>query len=156
LHFEAIRCRRSQDPLAGCLLVRTRTSVPNRDAETASSGSPAVVPGAAPPIVYSFFHVAGRRNLLFSLMAFLPRALRPFDPVSLAWIPVIIYATSLLGAIVHRKWPVDAAGHPVPVDFLSFWAAGRLALAGHAASAYDWVAHRAVELTGVDFGQYFL
>lgn len=33
------------------------------------------------------------------------------------------------------------------VDFVSFWAAGRLALGGHAAAAYDIQAHRAVEET---------
>jgi hypothetical protein len=34
-----------------------------------------------------------------------------------------------------------------PVDFLSFWAAGRLALNGQAGVAYDMVAHRLVEQT---------
>lgn len=33
------------------------------------------------------------------------------------------------------------------VDFVSFWAAGRLALGGHAAAAYDIQAHRAIEQT---------
>ena len=34
-----------------------------------------------------------------------------------------------------------------PVDFLSYWAAGKLAFAGHAASAYDIHLHKAVEQT---------
>lgn len=34
-----------------------------------------------------------------------------------------------------------------PVDFLSFWAAGRLALNGQAGVAYDMVAHRLIEQT---------
>jgi hypothetical protein len=34
-----------------------------------------------------------------------------------------------------------------PVDFLSFWAAGRLALEGHAPLAYNLIAHKVVELT---------
>src|SRR5207248_4161482 len=37
--------------------------------------------------------------------------------------------------------------HSRPTDFLSFWAAGRLALHGKAAIAYDMAAHRLVELT---------
>ena len=37
--------------------------------------------------------------------------------------------------------------HPSKVDFLSYWAAGRLALQGRASSAYDIAAHRAVELS---------
>ena len=40
-------------------------------------------------------------------------------------------------ALTHR-WIVDAKGHPLAADFLSFWSAGRLALMGHAAQAYDW------------------
>jgi hypothetical protein len=32
-----------------------------------------------------------------------------------------------------------------PIDFLSYWAAGKLALSGHAASAYDIVVHKAAE-----------
>ena len=35
---------------------------------------------------------------------------------------------------------------PASRDFLSFWAAGRLASGGHAALAYDIAQHRAVEL----------
>lgn len=34
-----------------------------------------------------------------------------------------------------------------PVDFLSFWAAGRLALEGHAPLAYNLIAHKLVEMT---------
>ena len=37
----------------------------------------------------------------------------------------------------------------VASDFLSFWAAGRLALQGHAADAYDIVRHHAVEAQAV-------
>ena len=33
---------------------------------------------------------------------------------------------------------MDANGHPLAADFLSFWSAGHLALGGHAAQAYDW------------------
>jgi arabinofuranan 3-O-arabinosyltransferase len=40
-------------------------------------------------------------------------------------------------ALTHR-WLLDGSGHPLAVDFLSFWSAGLLALGGHAADAYDW------------------
>lgn len=36
---------------------------------------------------------------------------------------------------------VDRLGRPVGTDFSSFWTAGRMALDGHAAAAYDWKAH---------------
>jgi arabinofuranan 3-O-arabinosyltransferase len=40
-------------------------------------------------------------------------------------------------ALTHR-WLMDAGGHPLAADFLSFWSAGLLAWGGHAAQAYDW------------------
>jgi hypothetical protein len=40
-------------------------------------------------------------------------------------------------ALTHR-WILDAGGHPLAADFLSFWSAGLLAQGGHAAQAYDW------------------
>ncbi|HKD47476.1 MAG TPA: glycosyltransferase family 87 protein [Rhizomicrobium sp.] len=42
-------------------------------------------------------------------------------------------------AFAH-SWLLDADGHPLATDFLSFWSAGRLALSGRAAEAYDWPA----------------
>src|SRR5207237_4575489 len=36
---------------------------------------------------------------------------------------------------------VDKLNRPVGTDFSSFWTAGRMALDGHAALAYDWKAH---------------
>lgn len=46
---------------------------------------------------------------------------------------------------------------PYQMDFISYWAAGKLALAGQAPLAYDFAAHRAVELqatmvAGIPFG----
>lgn len=46
---------------------------------------------------------------------------------------------------------------PYQMDFISYWAAGKLALAGQAPLAYDFTAHRAVELqatlvAGIPFG----
>ena len=42
-------------------------------------------------------------------------------------------------------------------DFVNVWAAGRLALAGHAAAAYDWPTHKLMEETAVGhaFDGYF-
>jgi arabinofuranan 3-O-arabinosyltransferase len=47
--------------------------------------------------------------------------------------------------IIGHDWIVDAAGKPFHTDFTSVYAAGRLALAGHAAAAYDWNLHYAAE-----------
>jgi hypothetical protein len=40
---------------------------------------------------------------------------------------------------------VDRFGRPLGTDFSSFWTAGRMALDGHAALAYDWQAHWQVQ-----------
>jgi glycosyl transferase family 87 len=52
------------------------------------------------------------------------------------------YVAALL---LNREWIVDVAGKPFHTDFTSVYAAGRLALAGHAAAAYDWNLHYAAE-----------
>jgi hypothetical protein len=82
---------------------------------------------------------------------------RRFDPVALAGLVVVAYGAFLVGSVVARAWLIGPDGHPVPVDFLSFWAGGRLALMGQAASAYDFAAHRALEIAtvGLPFAGYY-
>lgn len=40
---------------------------------------------------------------------------------------------------------LDRFGRPLGTDFSSFWTAGRMALEGHAAQAYDWAQHLAMQ-----------
>jgi hypothetical protein len=47
--------------------------------------------------------------------------------------------------LITATGTVDSYGRPVGTDFSSFWTAGRMALDGHAASAYDWKAHWAMQ-----------
>ncbi len=58
--------------------------------------------------------------------------------------------------ILNREWIVDAGGTPFHTDFTSVYAAGRLALEGHAAAAYDWNLHYAAEnaVTPHDYAAY--
>lgn len=67
------------------------------------------------------------------------------------------YAVVLAGAYSEGVWLIDAQGRPFANDFVNVWAAGRLALDGHAASAYDWPLHRAAEVRalGHDFDNYY-
>ncbi|MFL6726981.1 MAG: glycosyltransferase family 87 protein [Sphingomicrobium sp.] len=71
------------------------------------------------------------------------------EPVSrqLRWhrAAAIGFATLFVLSAVWGYWLGRA--QPRPVDFLSFWAAGRLALHGKAALAYNLVWHRFVEQT---------
>ncbi len=84
------------------------------------------------------------------------RPARLADPINPAWVVAILYAAFVAGGLIARGWPIDANGHPVVIDYLSMWAAGRLALAGHAAAAYDWTVHKAMEVSavGYDFATY--
>jgi len=47
--------------------------------------------------------------------------------------------------LLTAKGTVDSFGRPVGTDFSSFWTAGRMALEGHAAAAYEWKAHWAMQ-----------
>ena len=63
------------------------------------------------------------------------------------------YFTFLSSAAMLRYWPVGADGFAVASDFASFWSAGRLAITGRAAEAYDWAAQKAMQVAeiGRDF-----
>lgn len=54
-------------------------------------------------------------------------------------------ASYVAALILNRGWIVDATGTPIHTDFTSVYAAGRLALAGQPAAAYDWNLHYAAE-----------
>jgi hypothetical protein len=55
------------------------------------------------------------------------------------------YAAGLAILFQAHQWILTAAGKPVACDFLAFWVAGRTAISGHAASAYDTVAFHAAQ-----------
>jgi arabinofuranan 3-O-arabinosyltransferase len=50
------------------------------------------------------------------------------------------YLARLVMMFAAHSWVLDPNGHPIALDFLSFWSAGHLVLAGHASAAYDWPA----------------
>lgn len=68
----------------------------------------------------------------------------PYPVAALAAASVFAFAVALSACVYYLYAP--------EVDFVSFWAAGRLALGGHAAAAYDIQAHRAVEQSVVHIG----
>jgi arabinofuranan 3-O-arabinosyltransferase len=63
----------------------------------------------------------------------------------------------LFGTYVQGHFLTDARGRPIANDFVNVIAAGRLALDGAAASAYDWPLHKAAEVRalGHDFANYY-
>lgn len=58
---------------------------------------------------------------------------------------VIAEAAFLVGSLLKGTWLIAPHGGWVESDFVDVWAAGRLALAGHAAMAYDWSIHKLAE-----------
>src|SRR5512146_2795095 len=70
---------------------------------------------------------------------------------------VAAYASFLVAMFFGHFWLRDAAGHVLANDFIAVFAAGKLAVSGHAAAAYDWTTHRAVEIAaaGQNFHGYY-
>jgi hypothetical protein len=58
----------------------------------------------------------------------------------------IFNAAMLISLYFAHDWLVDADGHLIPTDFVNVWAAGRLALDGYPAHAWDWVIHKQVQV----------
>src|SRR5262249_15335950 len=69
----------------------------------------------------------------------------------------LCYLVILCAAFFGGNFLVDGRGEPIANDFVNVWAAGRLALEGHAAAAYDWGLHKAAEVRAVghDFANYY-
>lgn len=67
------------------------------------------------------------------------------------------YLVFLFGAYLQGHFLTDAERRPIANDFVNVIAAGRLALDGAAASAYDWPLHKAAEVRAIghDFADYY-
>lgn len=64
-----------------------------------------------------------------------------------------INAAMLPAMYFAHAWLIDANGHFIHTDFVNVWAAGKLALEGYPAQAWDWVIHKQVqvEMLGQDY-----
>ena len=81
----------------------------------------------------------------------------PAGEVRLERLRLLAMAVSLCFLFLVVTALVTILRDPYQMDFISYWAAGRLGLQGQAALAYDFAAHRAVELqatmvAGIPFG----
>lgn len=54
-----------------------------------------------------------------------------------AWLAVALYAVSFICLTLLSPKLVDPSGKPIGYDFITFWSAGKLALAGRAEAAFD-------------------
>ncbi len=74
-------------------------------------------------------------------------------PVDLTLFALCAINASFLAAfLANGQWLVDAQGRGTAVDFVNVWAAGRLVLEGHAASAYDWAVQKPIEDAAIGYG----
>jgi len=64
---------------------------------------------------------------------------------------IVTYVCLLYLCYDRGLWLTDDLGRPVPTDFLHVWAAGKLALEGAPAVAYDWELHRQVETLAIGY-----
>ena len=69
----------------------------------------------------------------------------------------VIVVSFFPAAYFSHWWIYDPNGLGIPTDFVNVWAAGRLALEGHPALAWDWDIQRPIEVAelGQDFIGYF-
>ncbi|MEO6842332.1 MAG: hypothetical protein ABI192_16420 [Bradyrhizobium sp.] len=70
-------------------------------------------------------------------------------PVSLfnvCFVLFVINVSFFPAAYFSHWWIYDSNGLGIPTDFINVWAAGRLALEGHPAQAWDWDIQRPIEV----------
>ena len=85
----------------------------------------------------------------------------PFSPrrliATLGLALALGYLVVLVGTYLQGEFLTDTRGRPIANDFVDVYAAGRLALGGSAASAYDWPIHKAAEerAIGHAFADYY-
>ena len=58
---------------------------------------------------------------------------------------LVAYVATIVVLLATANGIVDTAGRPIGTDFANVYAAGKLALAGEPALAYDWPAHHAMQ-----------
>jgi hypothetical protein len=75
-----------------------------------------------------------------------PREAMP-PPLFNACLTMAVFNAAMLVSVYFaHQWLVDPQGHLIPTDFVNVWAAGKLALDGHAAQAWDWGIHKQVQV----------
>ncbi len=81
-----------------------------------------------------------------SLPSAAPRDTVP-PPLMKACLLLAVFNAAMIPSMYFaHAWLLDAQGHLIHTDFLNVWAAGRLALDGHPAQAWDWAIHKQVQV----------
>ena len=70
----------------------------------------------------------------------------PATLLNISFVLAIVTLAYFPTAYLTHAWIFDADGRGIPTDFVNVWAAGKLALEGHPALAWDWDIQKQVEL----------
>ncbi|MET4385856.1 arabinofuranan 3-O-arabinosyltransferase [Bradyrhizobium sp. F1.4.3] len=70
----------------------------------------------------------------------------PATLVNISFVLAIVTLAYFPTAYLTHVWIFGADGRGIPTDFVNVWAAGKLALEGHPAQAWDWDIQKQVEL----------
>ena len=70
----------------------------------------------------------------------------PATLLNVSFVLAIVTLAYFPAAYLTHAWIFDADGRGIPTDFVNVWAAGKLALEGHPAQAWDWDIQKQVEL----------
>ena len=81
----------------------------------------------------------------------------PASLFNVCFVLFVINVSFFPAAYFSHWWIFDPSGLGIPTDFVNVWAAGRLALEGHPAQAWDWDIQKPIEVAqlGQDFIGYF-
>lgn len=70
----------------------------------------------------------------------------PATLLNMSFVLMVVGLSYFPTAYLTHTWIFDADGRGIPTDFVNVWAAGKLALEGHPAQAWDWDIQKQVEL----------
>ena len=65
---------------------------------------------------------------------------------NVCFVLAVVNAAFFPAAYFAHWWIYDTNGLGIPTDFVNVWSAGKLALDGHAALAYDWAVQKQVQI----------
>ncbi len=60
---------------------------------------------------------------------------------------LVVHVVFFPAAWLGHWWIIDDKGLGIPTDFVNVWSAGKLALEGHAADAYDWAVQKQLQIS---------
>ncbi len=74
------------------------------------------------------------------------RAATPTVLVNACFVLFVVNVSAFLALCVSHLWIFDAQGRGIPTDFINVWSAGKLALDGHPALAWDWDIQKQIQV----------